>query len=261
MTRPNDLIEPSQLELRNGLRQDDVIHRYCSIKELYVMLRGSLSLACPFIWEDKFENPLFRAKFTNRNGKQIDLRKAGQKLYCQCWTIEKESDAMWKLFGSQSTGVRVTTSVKNLQLQAYNSHDSYRNEAVFTKIGKIEYLSESGIKQKFRSNEEFIKRFMEPNCEGFYDSLLIKRTAYSYEKEVRLIVHDFDDRFGGSETNRLSIPIAGTHWIQHVTFGPSVDTDTFEAHRGRLQQIGLENEKISRSDLYGPLEYSISVSR
>ena len=224
------------------------------------MLRGSLSLTCPFIWEDKFENPLFRAKFTNRDGKQIDLRKAGQKLYCQCWTLEVESDAMWKLFGSQSTGVRVTTLVKDLQLQAYNSHDLDSNEAVFTKLGKVEYLSESEIRQKFQSAEEFVNRFKEPNCEGFYDSLLIKRIAYSYEKEVRLIAHDFDGRFGCSKTNRLSIPIAGTHWIQHVTFGPSVDADTFEAHRGRLQKNGLENEKISLSDLYGPLEYSISVS-
>ena len=49
-----------------------------------------------------------------RDGAQIPIRDTGQRLYCQCWTLEDESDAMWKLYGRSSTGVCVTTSVNDL---------------------------------------------------------------------------------------------------------------------------------------------------
>ena len=104
MTHPNELINPSIFDYLNGLQESDQIHRYCSIEELYRLVRGKLTLTCPFRWDDPFESPLLRAKLINRDGKRVPLQEAGRKLYCQSWTLEKESDSMWKLFGSQGKG-------------------------------------------------------------------------------------------------------------------------------------------------------------
>ena len=96
---------------------------------------------------------------------------------------------------------------------------------------------------------------------GYYESLLFKRIAYSYEKEVRLIAHDFDGRFGNRETMRLEMdtPDRGYDWIEQVTFGPAIDNDTYEAHRDRLTKLGLSKEKISVSTLYGKLQNTIDL--
>ena len=135
--------------------------------------------------------------------------------------------------------MRVTARSGDLFFQAYNSYDIENYEAVFTKIGKVLYLDEKELRKKFETESEFIERFMESNCEGYYESLLFKRNAYSYEKEARLIAHDFDGRFGCRETMRLEMetPDRGCDWIEHVTFGPAVDNDTYEAHRERLDEL------------------------
>ena len=77
---------------------------------------------------------------------------------------------------------------------------------------------------------------------------------------MRLIAHDFDDRFGCISTNRLSLPVAGTDWIRRVTFGPAIKPDALKAHRLRLSEIGLPLDKVSASKLYGPLTYRIDLS-
>ena len=261
MNCSNDPTNPSIHDYLNCLKTSDQIHRYCSIRELYNMVRGKLTLTCPFAWTDKFENPLFRAILINRNGKHVPLQEAGRKLYCQSWTLEEESDAMWKLFGSLGNGVRVTARTSNLFFHAFNGYNIEKNEAVFTKIGKVLYLDETELRKKFEPKDEYYRRFMKSSGEGYYESLLFKRKPYSYEKEVRLIAHDFDGRFGCSETMRLEIPVCGRGWIKHVTFGPAVDNDTFKAHRKRLTKLGLLKSKIGLSQLYGNLRYTIDLSQ
>ena len=263
MTRPYELINQSPSDLLNGLLGSDQIHRYCSIEELYSTVRGKLMLTCPFKWEDQFENPLFRAKLINRDGKPVPLQEAGRKLYCQSWTLEEESDAMWKLFGSGGKGVRITAKSWDLLFQAYNAYDIENNEAVYTKIGKVLYIDETELRELFETEDKFYKRFMEPNGKGFNESLLFKRKAYLYEKEARLIAHDFDGRFGCSETMRLEMetPHRGCDWIEHVTFGPAVESATYETHRKKLTKLGLSNEKISSSTLYGKLHYTIDLRK
>ncbi len=259
MTRPKELVNPSTCDLLNGLEGGNKIHRYCSVEELYSIIRGKLTLTCPFNWDDKFENPLFRAKLINRDGKPVPLDKAGRKLYCQSWTLEEESDAMWKLFGNRGKGVRITTKSWDLLFQAYNAYDIENWEAVFTKIGKVIYIDETELRKIFETGDAFYKRFMQPNGKGFNESLLFKRNAYSYEKEVRLIAHDFDGRFGNRETMRLEIPVCGCDWIECVTFGPAVDCDSYKVHREKLIKLGLTEEKISVSTLYGKLQYTIDL--
>ncbi len=259
MTRPNELLNPPPSDYLNGLRGSDQIHRYCSIEELYSIVQGKLTLTCPFAWDDPFENPLFRAKLINRNGIPVPLKEAARRLYCQSWTLEEESDAMWKLFGNEGKGVRITVRSEDLHLKVCNSYDIAKNEAVFTNIGKVCYLEETKLREEFETNDRFYKRFMKLSGEGYYESLLVKREPYSYEKEVRLIAYDLDGSFGCRETMRLEIPISGRGLVEHVTFGPAVDNDTYEAHRERLDKLGLSKEKIDASTLYGELHYTIDL--
>lgn len=254
------LVKPSKFDYLNGLNEDDTIYRYCSIFELYrVINKKKLTLVCPFSWEDLFENPLMRAELVNRKGQKIDLGAEGKKLFCQCWTLENESNAMWKLYGYQGKGVRISAKVSDLYFQAYNSYNIEANEAVYTKIGKIEYLDESELKRKFENEEQFYKKLMESNCEGYYESLLYKRKAFSDEKEVRLIAHDFDQRFSCQSSLKLELSIKTYDWIKTVTLGPAMDEFTAEAYYNELVKLGFPGCKIEKSSLYEKLNYTISL--
>ena len=258
MTLPNGSVKPPIDHYLHCLNREDQIHRYCKIDELYSLFQKKLTLTCPYAWEDDFEHPLFRADLKNKDGKPVDLKEAGRKFYCQSWTLKKDSDAMWKLFGDKGKGVRITVKTENLFLHAYNG---YHIMNVETRIGKVLYVDEKKLRQKFETDKKFYKRFMKKNGKGFFESLLFKRNAYSYEKEVRLIAQDFFGRFGCSETMRLKIPVCGCDWIENVTFGPAVGKDTYKAHRKRLTKLGLLKEKIARSQLYGKLKYNIDLSK
>lgn len=147
MTRPKYPIRTSPHDFLNGLKENDLIHRYCSIEELYGIVRGKLSLTCPSEWKDKFENPLLRAKLINQKGEHIDLQKLRRKFYGKCWILGEESDAMWKSFGINGEGVRIIVKSRKLLFQASNAYDIEINEAVYTIIGKVHYLDEAEMRK------------------------------------------------------------------------------------------------------------------
>ena len=258
MTWPIDP-NPSTYDYLNDLEASDQIHHYGKIDELYSIVRGKLRLTCPFKWEDKYENPLFRADLTNQDGIPVPLREAGRKFYCKSWTLGEESVAMWKLYGCQGKGVRVTVKSSDLLFQAQKAYDITKNEAVYTKIGKVRYLDEAKLRKKYEPVDEFLRRFGKPNSEGSFESLLFKLKEYSTENEVRLISHDFDGRFGCSEEMEMSVD--GCDLIEHVIFGPKVDRDAYEIHRNRLDELGLLKEKIGLSQLCGKLQYPIDLRK
>ena len=252
-------IDPPLSSYLNEISGDTLIRRYCSISEIYSIAKKELTLTCPFYWDDPFENPMFRADFILPEGKRIELQEEGEKLFCQSWTMDEESDAHWRLYGSHSNGVCITTSVRDLLFHAYNAFDISNNDFVPVKIGKVIYLTEAEIAEYYQSNDKFVQEFTESNCSGYYRSLLIKRQAYKYENEVRLIAHDFDAKHGCNESHRLTVPLTSLNWIKNISFGPSIDSDTYEAHRARLSGLGLHAKLVSQSQLYGLLSYKVDL--
>ena len=264
MTCTKDPENPHKDHYLNCLEPDVRIHRYCKIDELYWLVHGKLTLTCPSKWRDKFENPLLRSDVTNQDGIPVPLKELRRKFYGKAWSLEEESDALWRLYGDKGEGVQITVKSSDLLFQAHNAYDLYglpKGEIVYTKIGKVRYLDEAKLRKKYEPVDEFYNRFMKSNGEGFFESLLDKLQAYSYENEVRLIAWDFDGRFGCSETMRLEIPVCGCDWIERVTFGPAVGKDTYKAHRKRLTKLGLLKKKIYRSQLYGKLHYPSDLGK
>lgn len=260
MTRPKSLIPNSISDFVHELRPDAPLYRYCSVDELLCTLRQRLSLTCPFAWEDPFENPLFRAKLINRDGKPIDLWHHGHRLYCQCWSMAPESDAMWRLYGDGGKGVRIETTADQLLFQARHGYDIESNEAVYLKIGTVQYRSVEELRKEFTEEQDFLRRFMEPNCDGWYEALLFKREAFAAENEVRLIAHDFDNRFGDKTTKRLTIPTLTNEWINSIELGPRIGPELSNALEAAITARGIDSRKVRKSQLYGPLEYTIDLS-
>ena len=101
-------------------------------------------------------------------------------VYAQCWTLERSSDAMWQMYSADHDAVRVRTTVGRLIDSLRATQCSVADVSCF--IGRIRYQKISQLRD-FGKN--MFVRYM--GSEAIAQSLLIKRQAYRYENEVRLI--------------------------------------------------------------------------
>jgi len=92
--------------------------------------------------------------------------------YMNCWhAASHESIAMWKIYASPGAGVAIVSNGARLETAlASNSQRLY--------LGAVRY-EDPNVLQIGTSNA--------------FDTLMVKRTSYSYEQEVRLVYWDIED--------------------------------------------------------------------
>lgn len=77
---------------------DDHIYRIISYDRFLEMFDSCNNiLVKPKLWEDTFENFTLKSKLRYPDGSEIVL-DAHERLYGQCWTTSKASDAMWRIY-------------------------------------------------------------------------------------------------------------------------------------------------------------------
>src|SRR5690606_15047899 len=89
-------------------------------------------------------------------------------------------DAMWQIYSNKKDGVRIRTTVGALIESLCKIHGDWSNLTCF--IGRVEYMSEKRLKELART---IFQDGITP--EAIARSLLVKRNAYTHEREVRLI--------------------------------------------------------------------------
>ena len=87
---------------------------------------------------------------------------------------------MWQIYSEKKNGVRIRTTVGRLIDSVCAIHGSWADAICF--IGKVNYLSEAELKALGRTM--FMGGIISA---AVANSLLVKRKAYKYEDEVRLI--------------------------------------------------------------------------
>ena len=166
------------------IRLDRYIYRYISLKRFLHIFRTSQNgLTHPKKWSDPFESLLFNAKFRTTNG-NIHGFPYRNHIYCQCWTMESRSDALWRIYCPQFTsefgGIRIRTKLRSLADSLSASDTGVELERAF--IGKVQYLSQDALLERART--EFTNSRPIKNIARL---LFMKRYAFKHEAEVRLV--------------------------------------------------------------------------
>ena len=167
------------------------IYRIFSIKRFEeLLITNQTALVRPNLWEDPFENFMLsysRKKFKEEPNKY--LRWYGSDLFGQCWTLNNENDAMWRIYTPLGDGVKVEIKIKDL----YDSMTDTFRESVGGRIlatcfiGKVIYESDDKI-MRMIENKNFQKSNSSSDTAQFRAlALLHKRKEFEHEKEVRLI--------------------------------------------------------------------------
>ncbi|MBR8348372.1 DUF2971 domain-containing protein [Burkholderia ambifaria] len=221
---------------------DTRIYRIFPISRFIQLLTTkTLTLVKPKKWDDPFENALLSATFLV--GEETASFAAKESVYGQCWTLHRETDAMWRIYSHGKDGVRVTTTPRKL-LTALKKHVG-RQADMRCFIGKVQYAKKSNLKGIFAGID-----LMKPDGSGIAELLLYKRLEFSHEKEMRLIYSGDDNK---CEADIFSFGINPNELFDRILFDPRMDRSLRSAYIDTLERLGCAVE-VRRSTLYDPPE-------
>lgn len=218
---------------------DRPIYRIMPITRFLQLLdEKKLTLVKPKKWDDPFENALLSCEF-EISGEEVASFTAKDGVYGQCWTFHRETDAMWRIYSPDKTGVRVTTTPRKLLTALQNSQPRYHHFTCF--IGKVSYLSKGDLLEKLQSIDVF-----NTDCSGIAESLLYKRKEFRHEKEIRLIYSSSENE---NPNDVYQFDIEPMELLDRILFDPRMDKNLVEAYKLAIAAKGC-NTEIKRSTLY-----------
>lgn len=227
------------------LKRDEPIYRifrYDRFEELVESKK--LALASPTLWDDPFENFFLKSSVDMGDGTFAGLEILARKWYGQCWTTEKDTDALWRIYSHDKCSVRVKTTVGKLFSALYKPNDLQAKLKYF--IGKVNYMSQDEIsllldKTRFMSVAEGAQNH------GFAKLLCIKRNEFKHENEVRVLFNDIASEY--ATRNVLFFDFDPNSLLEEVCLDPRIEEKLVSRTEKKLKAIGL-TLPVVRSHLY-----------
>ena len=224
------------------------VYRFVSFDILLQMLNErSNYLVKTSLWEDTYENFMSKENI-KYHGKTFNLKGVIDRVYGQCWTSKKTSDALWRIYSPDKKGVRIKTTLANLdQICKENER-----QGAFL-LGRVQYYSQGVIEDSLHSLPEISREHLGRLITRSY---FVKRNSFSHESEYRLLF--FAEKRG---TNVKSYQIDPYSFIENIYFDPRAD----ESYVNRCTKILVEafsfpKARIHKSQLYSFTPIDVKVA-
>lgn len=201
-----------------------------------------LVLVKPKKWDDPFENALLASAFETSEG-EITTFAAKECVYGQCWTLHRETDAMWRIYSANKDGVRIASTPRKLLTALQKSDLKFSSTSCF--LGRVNYLNKVDLLKKLGGIN-----LLSTDGSGVAESLLYKRREFAHEREVRLIYSGPD---GQCSSDIYPFTIEPNDAFERLTFDPRMDPELRAAYRLAFKQKGYTG-KVTTSTLYKPPE-------
>lgn len=229
---------------------DKPIYRIFPIgRFIQILTTKKLTLVKPKKWDDPFENALLSSTF--KIGNDTANFSAKNSVYGQCWTLHRETDAMWRIYSQTKDGIRIKTTPRKLLKSLQDEAGKFSDIKCF--IGKVKYMPSRNLEECFSKIN-----LLNSNGSGIAESLLYKRMEFSHEKEVRLI-YSGDD--GKCEQDIFNYSINPDDLFDSILFDPRMEQSLRESYLLAIRCLGC-NSQCKRSKLYDlpdPVIRNISV--
>ncbi len=220
-----------EFKIESTLRANTKLYRYMSIESFMAFVETNrINLSNINIWDYKWEAILSKLPTVDDKGVRVErLYSFHQDIYGLCWSLAKESDAMWRIYSPNKTGLQISTSVRKFELIG---------DVKRWYLGKVKYFKT--MKEAF----EKIKSFQSP-----FGNALLKRYAFVHEKEVRFLTHNSVVNPSFQKASYIGLPVNSNLFIESIIVDPRADNWYVEVLRKYCQRIGLNSEPI-KSKLY-----------
>ena len=241
-----------QEQYLNGIDANTVIYRVFPFwRALQLFQNDELVLVQPQLWDDPFENLILGGVVRTASG-DADMVSIRDGWYGQCWTTTPESDAMWRIYSGDKTGVRLSTTVGKLFKAVCPSPDDWTRLQFF--IGKVEYKTEQELSD-WIATLSLSNLTAGAQAHGLAKTLLVKREAFTHEREVRVLFNDVHETIKGSVA---VFPFVSGSVVDDVMVDPRLDPSMVKTISTAFKSAGYKGT-IHQSQLYRPPAVSIPI--
>jgi hypothetical protein len=222
---------------------DRYVYRVFSFKRLEEMFQEKkLTLVKPKLWDDPFENFILNSKGKTKSGETFEMAFRNN-FYGQCWSLTKESDAMWRIYSPTKDGVKVKTTIRKLINQLYNTSGTFKDLSAF--IGRVKYQSKKDLLKMLSDKATMTGKILDQTGRGQASTFFFKRWAFRHENEVRLIYNGQENQ----QYDTYKFNFNPIDLIEDIVFDPRIDKKQYEDYKSQVINWGFNN-KVIRSGLY-----------
>lgn len=204
-------------------------------------------------WEDPYELFLFKQHFVNSTGQEIDVLSQASRIYGQCWSSVRKSDALWRIYSQDHLGVQIKTSVEKLN----SLIEQQIGKGLYLRLGQVEYVSE-----KYLNNWITTLKMPMDNA-NLVNSLFIKRDSFSHEKEYRLIAWladvDENNKHVVCCPDHIDLSIDPLQMIYEVSLDPRLTKEEAELLKNAIALRLGGKCRVSQSTLYKFKQHTIII--
>ena len=259
----SDLREVLSANLVNGIELNTPIYRICSYASLIdVFENRRLRFSRPSSWDDPYENYYLRYN-VNVDGESVKLKELERSIFAQCWSLESESDGLWRNFGGgkHKLSVQIESTVWDVMTALYDLHADVPNQKYY--CGKVNYVSSDDIEKELKVP---IKSSLGRGWgmrRAILQTLMTKRLPFAYEREVRFVFirPSMTDTAVKEERQRarnkwnynqstFHVKVEPEKCIKKVKIAPWVDKKTAEIIKRTICDYGFNSAMITQSTLY-----------
>lgn len=254
--------------MRN-LNPNTYIYKYIPLKYLLLMLENKkLRVDKVSTWEDPYENFFMKEEFYTyasfyQKDISISTEEISKRIYGQSWTLEEESDAMWRIYSCdyckkcnledrkpnlEERAVKVKVKIDSLFSLVYTDDHCMAT----TSIGEVQYKTVKEI-DEWRTNLKNVSIEFPKLSE---ECLFIKRDSFQHEKEVRIIISEATDK---PAKDFLEFDISDIGIFEEYILDPRLNQEDIDSTIKLISDCGVDKTLIKRSILYDFLPQTIKL--
>lgn len=225
----------------NEKNLDRSVYRIISEARLFELFDKQKNvLVRPSMWDDPFENFILNSTVRTSDGELGDFGFRND-LFGQCWTFQKASDAMWRIYSSEKRGVRIRSTPRKLLASLSAELGDCATSQAF--VGKVRYLPDAKLRQFAR---DIFRGGL--NAENVVSTLLVKRPAFEHEREIRLAYFDS----AHSTSDLYAYRIDAHQLIDQMMTDPRLTADDTRKFHDLIRSKTNFRGRMLRSMLYAP---------
>jgi len=243
--------------ISNSNEDDVILYRYITINQFWQIINSKkIALLNPTLWQDPLESPFFNAKIRidNNNFQDTPFK---DRFFAQCFTLNDSSESMWKTYGRGEKLVRLKIKVGALKKIIGQNSINYNSNHFY--LGRVVYLNFEDIKDLFQNGYMFNKTHEITHIEDQAKTLLVKRYAYSFEKEVRLIFDSnehFDDQKPTPKIIELEVSKL-EDLISEILLDPNLNDHEISFYKNAWNFV--PHHLVKKCDLYSKDVYQLKI--
>lgn len=191
LKRKNDVELKTIGELKND--KSNRIFKHLDLEAAMLSLsNGNMRFYEPSNWDDDYECRFYNANYKG-NGNTVTEVNA-PFLYATCFASNPNNEAAWVLYSHNQTGLASRCVQFELNLKELRKQLVKNAKKVMIVIGEVNYVSSFMINHLHDSqidgnDNKYYHYYFDSFClEHYLNLLLLKRTVFEHEKEVRLFI-------------------------------------------------------------------------